>query len=95
MVRPEKTTNSLFCKAREDESGVLAVPSRELDHDQNHPTLLFLTAGLLAAAELPKSVAMACGGIRIRPDARKRWNIDRIEWKDRLVCIDTPGAHCG
>ena len=57
--------------------------------------LLFLTAGLLAAVELPESIAMTCGDIRIRLDARKRWNINRIEWKGQLVCIDARGAHYG
>ncbi|MBQ7206600.1 MAG: hypothetical protein IJS01_02260 [Lentisphaeria bacterium] len=57
--------------------------------------LLFLTAGLLSAVELPESVAMTCGDIKIRLDARKRWNINRIEWKGQLVCIDTRGAHYG
>ena len=59
---------------------------------------LFLSIlGLCGAlfAELPDSVVMQAQDIKVRLDRRKRWNINRIEWKGRLLCIDNPGAHYG
>jgi len=59
---------------------------------------LFLSImGLCGAlfAELPDSIVMQAQDIKVRLDSRKRWNINRIEWKGRLVCIDNPGAHYG
>lgn len=46
-------------------------------------------------AELPDSIVMQAQDIKVRLDSRKRWNINRIEWRGSLVCIDTPGAHYG
>jgi len=46
-------------------------------------------------AELPQSITVESGNVRIRLDARKRWNINRIEWKNSLCGVDTPGAHYG
>ena len=57
--------------------------------------VLLLTAAFLPAAELPKSIVMESGDVRVRLDAKKRWNINRIEWKRQLVCIDSPEAHYG
>ena len=31
----------------------------------------------------------------IRLDGRKRWNMNRIEYKNELLCIDSPQAHYG
>ena len=59
---------------------------------------LFLSLlGLCGAlfAELPDSIVMQAQDVKVRLDRRKRWNINRIEWKGRLVCIDTRGAHYG
>ncbi|MBQ9501745.1 MAG: hypothetical protein IJU70_06285 [Lentisphaeria bacterium] len=50
---------------------------------------------LPAFAELPPSITVESGNIRLRLDAGKRWNINRIEWKNTLCGIDTPGAHYG
>ena len=57
------------------------------------PAVLLLCGGLLAA--LPDSIVMESGSVKVRLDARKRWNINRIEWKGQLVCIDTKTAHYG
>jgi len=59
--------------------------------------LLLSILGLCGAlfAELPDSIVMQAQDIKVRLDRRKRWNINRIEWKGRLVCIDNPGAHYG
>ena len=60
-------------------------------------TLLLSAAFALlpAFAELPQSITVESGNVRIRLDARKRWNINRIEWKNSLCGVDTPGAHYG
>ena len=50
---------------------------------------------LPAFAELPQSITIESGNVRIRLDAKKRWNINRIEWKNTLCGVDTPGAHYG
>ncbi|MBQ6599388.1 MAG: hypothetical protein IJH79_17710 [Lentisphaeria bacterium] len=47
------------------------------------------------SAELPDSIVMQAQDIKVRLDRRKRWNINRIEWRGSLLCIDTPGAHYG
>jgi len=60
--------------------------------------ILLLTAAftvISAFAELPQSITVESGNIRIRLDAKKRWNINRIEWKNTLCGVDTPGAHYG
>ena len=48
-----------------------------------------------AFAELPQSITLESGRIRIRLDAGKRWNVNRIEWKDHLLGTDLAGAHYG
>jgi len=60
-------------------------------------TLLFLCSLVMlsASAVPPESITLESGCIRIRLDAKKRWNINRIEWKNRLLGVDTPGAHYG
>jgi hypothetical protein len=58
-------------------------------------SLLLVTAVCSVFAALPDSIWMQSGEIKIRLDSRKRWNINRIEWKSALVCLDAPGAHYG
>lgn len=59
--------------------------------------LAFALAAVLnvESAELPKSIELESGNVKLRLDARKRWNINRVEWKQRLLGIDTAGAHYG
>jgi len=54
-----------------------------------------LALGGTLSAELPDSIVMQAQDIKIRLDSRKRWNINRIEWRGSLVCIDNRGAHYG
>ena len=60
-------------------------------------TLFFLLvlAMISGSAEPPQSITLESGNVRIRLDAKKRWNINRIEWKNQLLGIDSPGAHYG
>ena len=60
-------------------------------------TLFFLCflAAIAAFADLPQSITLESGNVRIRLDGKKRWNVNKIEWKNRLFGIDTPGAHYG
>ena len=48
--------------------------------------LLLLAAAVTVPvfAELPKSITLESGNIRIRLVARKRWNVNRIEWKGKI-----------
>ena len=46
-------------------------------------------------AEIPQSIMMESGNIRVRLDAKKRWNINRIEYCNELLGKDSPGAHYG
>ena len=57
--------------------------------------LLSAVAVISAFAELPQSITIESGNVRIRLDAKKRWNMNRIEWKNNLLGVDTPGAHYG
>ena len=59
--------------------------------------LLLLAAAVTVPvfAELPKSITLESGDIRIRLDARKRWNVNRIEWKGNQLGTDLAGAHYG
>lgn len=55
-----------------------------------------LLAGLmLAAAELPKSIEIESGKVRLRLAAEKVWNINRIEWNGNQLGVDSAGAHYG
>ena len=56
---------------------------------------LFAVFCLTVPAEIPKSIWMTSGNIKVRLDSRKRWNMNRIEWKGMLLCLDAPGAHYG
>ena len=47
------------------------------------------------ATALPESILLESGNVRIRLDSKKRWNINRIEWKNHLMGVDFPGAHYG
>ena len=49
----------------------------------------------VAVAELPQSIMLESGNIRVRLDGRKRWNMNRIEYKNELICVDNPNAHYG
>ncbi|MBR2441142.1 MAG: hypothetical protein IKB25_13165 [Lentisphaeria bacterium] len=46
-------------------------------------------------AEIPQSIMMESGNIRVRLDAKKRWNINRIEYCNELLGKDSSGAHYG
>ena len=60
-------------------------------------TLFFLLvlAMISGSAEPPHSITLESGNVRIRLDAKKRWNVNRIEWKNQLLGVDSPGAHYG
>lgn len=60
-------------------------------------TLFFLLtlAMISGSAEPPQSITLESGSVRIRLDAKKRWNVNRIEWKNQQLGVDTPGAHYG
>lgn len=36
-----------------------------------------------------------CGNIKVRYDIKKAWNLNLIEYKGEMICIDKPGAHYG
>ena len=58
--------------------------------------LLFaVLSGIILSAQIPDSIWMKSGNIKVRLDSKKRWNINRIEWKSALLCLDTPAAHYG
>lgn len=44
---------------------------------------------------LPQSISLKSGNIYIRLDEKKRYNINRIEWKNQICAIDSPYAHYG
>lgn len=50
---------------------------------------------LLCAADIPQSIMLESGNIRVRLDGRKRWNMNRIEYCNELLCIDSSNAHYG
>ena len=54
---------------------------------------LLMTCSIFAG--IPDSIWMKSGNVKIRLDSRKRWNMNRIEWKGSLLCLDAPGAHYG
>ena len=54
---------------------------------------LFLT--FFCIAEIPQSVMLESGNIRVRLDGKKRWNINRIEYCNELLGKDSPNAHYG
>lgn len=56
---------------------------------------LFFLAVSAAFAEIPQSITLESGNVRVRLDGKKRWNINRIEWKNNLFGVDFPGAHYG
>ena len=55
--------------------------------------LFFTVCGLFA--DIPQSIMLESGNIRIRLDGRKFWNMNRIEWNNHLLGIDEKGAHYG
>ncbi|MGN0871134.1 MAG: hypothetical protein ACI4UV_08090 [Victivallales bacterium] len=58
--------------------------------------ILLLTVVVIPVfAELPQSIEMESGKLKVRLDARKKWNINRIEWNGHLCGIDATGAHYG
>ncbi len=57
--------------------------------------LLFALGMLSSLAEPPQSITLESGKVRIRLDGKKRWNVNRIEWKDQLLGVDFLGAHYG
>ena len=57
--------------------------------------LLFFLATGSAFADVPQSITLESGNVRIRLDGKKRWNVNRIEWKNNLFGVDFPGAHYG
>lgn len=55
--------------------------------------LLFTVSGLFA--DIPQSIMLESGNVRVRLDGRKFWNMNRIEWKNHLLGVDEKGAHYG
>ena len=58
-------------------------------------TCFLLIFAFAAVAELPQSIMLESGAVRVRLDGRKRWNMNRIEWRGMLLCLDAHGAHYG
>ena len=54
-----------------------------------------LFAAIVSFAAIPQSITLESGNVRVRLDGRKRWNMNRIEWKNRLFCVDDAGSHYG
>jgi len=57
--------------------------------------VLLAAAVLPIFAELPQSIEMESGKLKVRLDGKKKWNLNKIEWNGRLFGIDNPGAHYG
>ena len=57
--------------------------------------LLFAFAMVSVFADIPQSIMLESGNVRIRLDGKKRWNVNRIEWKKQLMGVDFAGAHYG
>lgn len=57
--------------------------------------LVCLLAAITSFAALPQSITLESGNVRVRLDGRKRWNMNRIEWKNRLFCVDDASSHYG
>ena len=57
--------------------------------------LACLFAAVTSYAAIPQSITIESGNVRVRLDGKKRWNINKIEWKNRLFGIDEGGAHYG
>ena len=61
--------------------------------------LLFFLLPVLLFAEgvegIPKSIYLSSGNIKLRLEASKRWNINRIERNGELLSVDNPSAHYG
>ncbi|MBR4664301.1 MAG: hypothetical protein IKO93_10545 [Lentisphaeria bacterium] len=55
--------------------------------------LFFMVCVLFA--DIPQSITLESGNIRIRLDGRKCWNMNRIEWNNHLLGVDEKGAHYG
>ncbi len=47
------------------------------------------------SAEIPQSIMLDSGDLKVRLDGRKRWNMNRIEYLGELLCVDNPNAHYG
>ena len=57
---------------------------------------LFLPAAFaLTPDQLPDSISIAAGDTVLRLDKGKRWYINRIDYTNRKMCLDSPGAHYG
>lgn len=54
-----------------------------------------LFAAAVSFAAIPQSIVLESGNVRVRLDGRKFWNMNKIEWKNRLFGIDEAGAHYG
>lgn len=48
-----------------------------------------------AVKDIPKSITLESGKVKVRLDSRKFWNINRIEWQNELLSVDNPSAHYG
>lgn len=56
---------------------------------------IFVFCAVSVSAVLPQSIMLESGNIKVRLDGRKRWNMNRIEYKNELLCVDNPHAHYG
>jgi hypothetical protein len=54
-----------------------------------------LLAAVTSFAALPDSIILESGNVRVRLDSRKRWNMNRIEYKGELLCVDNSHSHYG
>ena len=62
---------------------------------KNTIVFLFALAMVSVFADIPQSITLESGNVRIRLDGKKRWNVNRIEWKNQLMGVDFSGAHYG
>lgn len=57
--------------------------------------VMLMAAGIQAAAILPQSVTLESGNLKVRLDSRKFCFMNRIEWNNKIFCVDNSGSHYG
>lgn len=57
--------------------------------------LLPFAVSALSPEELPDSIFISAGKTVLRLDKTKRWHINCINYANRRMCLDSPGAHYG
>lgn len=58
-------------------------------------SLFCLLCAFFCVADIPQSVMLESGNIRVRLDGKKRWNLNRVEYNGELLGKDSPYAHYG